>query len=32
MQGSQMHLLMQKDKVKALVKKLDLWKINFAKK
>ena len=31
MQGPQMHLLMQKDKVKAFVKKLNLWKANLQK-
>ena len=31
MQGPQMHLLMQKDKVKVFVKKLDLWKSNLKK-
>ena len=31
MQGPQMHLLMQKDKVKAFVKKLNLWKENLQK-
>ena len=31
MQGPQMHLLVQKDKVKAFVKKLNLWKANLQK-
>ena len=31
MQALQMHLLMQKDKVKAFIKKLDLRKSNFQK-
>ena len=32
MQGPQMHLLLQKDKVKSFVKKLDLWKSKLQKK
>ena len=31
MQGLQMHFLMQKNNVKAFVKKLDLWKSNLPK-
>ena len=31
MQGPQMHLLLHKDKLKAFVKKLDLWKSNLQK-
>jgi hypothetical protein len=31
MQGSQMHPLVQKDKVKAFIKKLNLWKSNLQK-
>ena len=31
LQGPQMHLLMQKERVKAFVKKLNLWKANLQK-
>ncbi|XP_071040035.1 zinc finger BED domain-containing protein 5-like [Parasteatoda tepidariorum] len=31
MQGPQMHLLIQKDKVKAFIKKVELWKSNLQK-